>query len=93
MRRLALLPVLAALSISAGGDAAAASDVPRLEHLPVSEFSDRAILMCACPGAVEFCIEWKEKWAQDAPDPRIRNQSVRECVVDFMSALTGRPWP
>lgn len=57
------------------------------------EARDEAVLLRACPGAVSFCTEWKEKWSQDAPDPSIRNQTVAECVVDMMSAITDAPWP
>ena len=75
-------------------DARAAPDEPLLlRHMPLSAASDEAVIACACPGAVSFCTEWKEKWAKDVKDPKIRNQTVRECVVDFMSSVMGRPWP
>lgn len=53
---------------------------------------DEVLFACACPGAVSFCREWKEKWAWQAA-PEVRNQTVRECVIDFMSSVTGKPWP
>lgn len=53
--------------------------------------SDEQVFSRACPEIVNFCKEWKEKWAQDA-DPEIRNQTIRECVVDMMSKKTGEPW-
>lgn len=83
--------LVVALATSAAVPAAeAAPDVPTPGLLKAAPaVSDEALFACACPGAVAFCTEWKEKWSQDAPDPRIRNQSVRECVIDFMSALSG----
>lgn len=64
---------------------------PGMTQDPVVE-SDEQVFARACPGAVRFCKEWKEKWAQNVEDPKIRNQTVRECVVDFMSKKTGEPW-
>jgi hypothetical protein len=92
VRRLALLSAAVLLPLSLGGDASASGEMPALRrHL--SRASDEALFACACPGAVSFCREWKEKWAKDVPDPKVRNQTVRECVIDFMSSVAGRPWP
>lgn len=60
----------------------------KLEHVPFMHLTDEQVFACACPGAVEFCKEWDKKWRQDAI-PELRNQTVRECVIDFMRALEG----
>lgn len=49
---------------------------------------DRAVFACACPGAVAFCQEWDVKWREQAA-PEVRDQSVRDCVLDFMKAVRG----
>lgn len=89
----ALFLALTTAAAAVGVDAAASSDVPVLRRMPLSELSDKALFACSCPGAVSFCTEWKEKWAKDVKDPEIRNQTVRECVIDMMTSITGRPWP
>lgn len=67
-------------------DAAVEHRAVRLEHVPFLRVSDEQIFSCACPGAVRFCKRWDKEWRQSAA-PEFRNQTVRECVIDFMQAL------
>lgn len=85
-----VLLAIAALSVSVSPSPSASGPeaVPPLRR-HMSKVSDAAFLSCACPGAVQFCTEWREKWAKDAA-PEVRDQTVRECVADFMAAVTIR---
>lgn len=68
-----------------------ASELPRfvkLEHVPFMHLTDEQVFACACPGAVHFCKRWDKEWRQGAA-PEVKNQTVRECVIDFMRALEG----
>ena len=77
---------LATLVLSFACLADASEKFVRLEHVPFMHVTDEQVFSCACPGAVEFCEEWHEKWRQDAA-PEVRDQTVRECVIDFMLAI------
>lgn len=78
-----------ALALTTTGIADAADQhTVKIEHLPFIQLSDEEVFACACPGVVEFCKEWKEKWAKDAA-PEVRDQSVRECVIDMTRAIEG----
>jgi hypothetical protein len=60
----------------------------RLEHVPFMHVSDEQVFACACPGVVDFCKRWDKEWRHLAV-PELRNQTVRECVIDGMLALEG----